>query len=94
MECWSSAPKESSTENWANHHAMTHDTKKMTHDAKNDLSGLGFDPWIVVETREKWLSFALGSSQFLKYLQGNFKIWLLQWCSCTVREKKGYPPSK
>ena len=40
---------------------------------KNELSGLGLDPRIVVETGENWLSFALSSSQFLKYLQGNFQ---------------------
>ena len=36
---------------------------------KNDLSGLGLDPRIVVEEGEKWLRFALGSSQ----IPGNFQ---------------------
>ena len=51
----------------------TRHTKNDTRRKKNDLSGLGLDPRIVVETGEKRLSFALHSSQFLKYLQGNFQ---------------------
>jgi len=38
---------------------------------KNDLSRLGLDLRIVVGIGEKSLSFALGSSEFLKYLQRN-----------------------
>ena len=47
--------------------------KNDTRHTKNDLWGLGLDPRVVVETRENSLSFALGSSQFLKYLQGKFQ---------------------
>jgi len=40
-----------------------------THHIKNNLSGLGLDACIFVETREKLLSFVLGSSQ----IPGNFQ---------------------
>ena len=94
MECWSSAPKESSTKKWATRHAMTHTTQKTTHDTKKDLSGLGLDPQIVIETGENWLSFALGSSQFLKYLQRNFQNLTFTMMLLHNLVKKKLPPLK
>ena len=65
-----------------------------THDAKNELLGLGLDPRIVVKTGENWLSFALGSSQFLKFLQGNFQNLTFTMVLLHNLVKKRYPPSK
>ena len=49
-------------------HNMQHTMKK------NDLSGLGLDPSIVVETGEKLLSFALGSVNFSNIYKVTFEI--------------------
>ena len=63
-----------------------------THDAKNKLSGLVLDPRIVVETGENWLSFALGSSQVLECLQGNFQNLIFTIVLLHKLVKKNLPP--
>jgi hypothetical protein len=68
------------------------------HHTKNDLSELGLEPRIVIETREKWLSFALGFSQ----IPGNFQNFTFYnalanyppQSKITLSYKKFYPKEK